>query len=220
MNWLGLALLGALALHAPLLSADPARRPIVPRAETERAPGPEPPEIDIDREFNPMEDDAWTRLPLAFELHGSLGGPFGLVGGAVDYSPSPGLSLNLGAGYGHASRAVQVATNLRLRLLLGPNFAVGAEGGLAVGDYDATYACPSRRCPPDYRWQPAVWGNTGLMLEARRDDGLVLRWSFGASAIFNVVDAECRRCDATDEPNLWVTTVPYTSAVVGWAFSP
>ncbi len=209
----------SLQVAAPPVSAEPRRR-ILPRQSDQPPPGPEPPGVDVDSEFSAIEDDVWSRRPLAFELHTSLGGPFGVVGGAIDYSPSAGLSVNLGAGVGHASGAAQLASTTRLRLLLGHSFAVGAEGGLAIGDYDTSFMCPSGRCPPDWSWSPAVWGSAGLMLEARRDDGLVLRWSFGAGAIFNVVDGECRRCDATDEPNIWVTTVPYTSAVVGWAFAP
>jgi hypothetical protein len=58
------------------------------------------------------------------------------------------------------------------------------------------------------------------MLERRSDSGLALRWSFGGAGIFNVTSADCERCDATDEPNMWRTTLPYTFFALGWAFSP
>ncbi|MBK7582691.1 MAG: hypothetical protein IPI67_21155 [Myxococcales bacterium] len=164
------------------------------------------------------EASPWVERPYAIEAELGLGAPLGLGGVAFDWSPSPGFSWNLGAGVGESTKSLQLASNVRLRLIVSHGFAAGAEGGLAVGRYEEHSDCPSGRCPPAWRWDHAVWGNIGLMLERRTDSGLSLRWSFGAAGIFNLTAAECVRCDATDEPNLWHTTVPYTLVAVGWAF--
>ncbi len=131
---------------------------------------------------------------------------------------STGFSATLGAGYASAAGTLQIGTQFRLRLLLTDNLAVGAEGGIAVGGYEDRFDCANDRCPPDWSWERAVWGSTGLMLEGRSDAGWTLRWSFGAGAILNVVDGSCRRCDESDEPGVWVTTVPYTGLAVGRSF--
>ena len=162
----------------------------------------------------------WVERPLALEAQLGLGAPLGLAGAAFDWSPSPGFSWNAGAGLGGSARALQLGTAVRLRLFAATGFAVGAEGGLAVGRYEEPTDCPSDRCPPAYAWDRAVWGHIGLLLERRSEAGLTLRWSFGAAGIFNVADAECVRCDASDEPNMWHTTVPYTLIAAGWAFRP
>lgn len=188
-----------------------------------------PPAIDT-REIGPdaeLFDDRhrpearpWVERPLAIEAQLGLGAPLGLAGAAFDWSPSPGFSWNAGAGVGESTHSLQLGTAVRLRLIAAMGFAVGAEGGLAVGPYEESSECPSGRCPPAYSWDPAVWGHIGLVLERRTESGLALRWSFGAAGIFNVTAAECVRCDSTDEPNMWHTTVPYTLLAAGWAFSP
>lgn len=166
------------------------------------------------------EAQRWVERPLAIEAQLGLGAPLGLAGVAFDWSPSPGFSWNAGAGVGGSEQSLQLGTAVRLRLIAATGFAVGAEGGLAVGSYAESTACPSGRCPPAYFWDHAVWGHIGLLLERRAESGLSLRWSFGAAAIFNTTAAECVRCDVTDEPNMWHTTVPYTLLAAGWAFSP
>jgi hypothetical protein len=178
----------------------------------------EPPPID---ELEPLGRSApslWRR-PLALEAHLSLGGPFGMLGAAVDYSFSDGFSATLGGGLTHAGGG-QLGSALRMRLLLTDRIAVGAQGGLAVGEHEELLDCPDERCPPDWRWDRAVWGHVGLVLEARDDRGLALRFAFGASSIFNLVDGECTRCEPADEPSMWTTTVPYAGVAIGWALSP
>ena len=190
------------------------------RREEKPAP-PEPPDIEELYARRPPESASpWTLHPLAVEALLSLGGPYGFIGGAFDFSPSPGFSSSIGGGLSAATREPQLATTARFRLLLTENIAVGSEGGLSVGSYDDGIRCESGRCPPSWYWDRAVWGSLGLMLEARTDAGFGLRWGFGASGIFNVVDAKCRRCDATDEPNVWTIVVPYVGIAVARAFNP
>ena len=162
----------------------------------------------------------WLRRPFAIEAQAGLGAPLGLGGIAFDYSPSAGFSANLGAGIGESTHSLQLAGQLRIRIILAHGFAAGAEGGVAVGRYSEDLDCPNGRCPPEWRWDRAIWGNVGLLLEARTDGGLAFRWSFGGAAIFNVTAAECVRCDETDEPGTWTTTVPYTMFAAGYAFGP
>ncbi|MCC6664699.1 MAG: hypothetical protein IT375_13185 [Polyangiaceae bacterium] len=186
-----------------------------------------PPSIDV-REVGPdaetfddrrrPEARAWTERPIAVEAQLGLGAPLGLVGVAVDLSPSAGFSWNLGAGISVPGPTLQLGTAVRLRLIPTTGFAVGAEGGLSFGPYSEQSDCPSNDCPPAYSWERAVWGHVGLMLERRSQSGLTLRWSFGGAGIFNVTQADCERCDATDEPSTWHTTVPYTLVAAGWAF--
>lgn len=209
------SLLGVLL--ALLGSGPPARATEPPPTIDHREVGPDA-ELFDDR--HRPEARAWVERPLALEAQLGLGAPLGLAGVAFDWSPSPGFSWNAGAGVGGSTRSLQLGTAVRLRLIAAPGFAVGAEGGLAVGRYEERTDCPSGRCPPAYSWDPAVWGHIGLMLERRSESGLALRWSFGAAGIFNLTSAECVRCDSTDEPNMWHTTVPYTLLAAGWAFSP
>ncbi|MBI3206626.1 MAG: hypothetical protein HYZ29_34135 [Myxococcales bacterium] len=194
-----------------------------------RAGDAQPPSIDV-REIGPdaeafddrrrPEARPWTDRPIALEAQLGLGAPLGLVGVAVDLSPSAGFSWNLGAGVSAHAPSLQLGTAVRLRLIPTTGFAVGAEGGLAFGRYAEPSECPRPDCPPTYSWERAVWGHVGLMLERRSASGLSLRWSFGSAGIFNVTQADCVRCDATDEPNMWDTTVPYTLVAAGWAFGP
>jgi hypothetical protein len=195
-----------------------------------RVPGDLPPDAPALEEVGPdaetfddrkrPEAAPWVERPLALEAVLGLGAPLGLAGVAVDMSPSPGFSANAGAGIGGSTRSLQLAAALRMRIIAARGFAAGAEGGLAVGRYSEDLSCPSGRCPAAWYWERAVWGNVGLFLELRTDAGLALRGSFGASAIFNVTSGQCVRCDATDEPSLWTTTLPYTAIAVGYAFLP
>jgi hypothetical protein len=187
----------------------------------EHAPPDQPPDIEeLDARRPPEAASPWTLHPLALEAHLSLGGPYGLIGAAFDFSPSPGFSASLGGGMSGATRSPQVATTSRFRLLLTESVAVGTEGGLSLGSYDDGIDCATGSCPPSWHWDRAVWGSLGLMLEARTDEGLSLRWGFGASGIFNVVDGVCQRCDASDEPNVFTIVVPYVGVTVGRAFTP
>jgi hypothetical protein len=206
----GLALLAALSF-APSLRAEPG----APRPRAEVRPGAE----SFDDRHRP-EAEPWRRYPLALETQVGMGAPLGLAGLALDCSPSAGFSANFGAGLGNATKSLQLATVLRLRFVIAHGFATGSEGGLAFGRYERHIDCPDGRCPPSWSWNRAVWGNVGLFLERRSDAGLTLRWSFGGTSIFNGAAADCERCTATDEPNTWVTTLPYTMLAVGWAFRP
>ncbi len=176
------------------------------------------PELSHFRESERTEVAPWVERPFALEAQASLGGPLGLVGGAVDVSPSAGFSLNGGVGIGASSHAPQVALMARLRLIPVRGFGVGAEGGIAFGKYTEHIDCPSGRCPPEWHWQTAFWGIAGLFLERRTEGGLTFRWSFGAGSVFNVPDAECVRCETTDEPGILTTTVPYALVSAGYAF--
>jgi hypothetical protein len=160
----------------------------------------------------------WAQRPIAVEAQVGLGAPLGLAGLALDLSPSAGFSWNVGAGVGGSTKTLQLGTAVRLRLIPVHGFAVGAEGGLAFGRYEERSECATGRCPPAYSWDQAVWGHIGLVLERRSESGVTLRWSFGGAGIFNVTSADCERCDATDEPSIWHTTLPYTLVAVGWAF--
>jgi hypothetical protein len=176
------------------------------------------PELQAFRESESPEVQAWVRRPLAFEAQLALGGPLGFAGGAVDFSPSPGFSLNAGAGVGESTRTIQAALMSRLRLVPVRGFGVGAEGGVATGSYSENLDCDHERCPIEWRWDTAVWGITGLFLERRFESGLTLRWSFGAGSVLNVPDAKCERCVSTDEPGVLSTTVPYALISAGYAF--
>jgi len=167
----------------------------------------------------PRAQSVWQLRPLTLELQAGLGGPLGAVGLAVDYATSTGFSLNAGVGLGSTTASPQAAFGCRLRILLTRVTAVGAEGGVAVGSYADEFDCQGVSCPPDWRWTPAVWGNAGLMLETRMLESWAFRWSFGAGAILNVVNGECRRCDSSDEPSAWTTTVLYTAIAIGRTFA-
>lgn len=179
-----------------------------------------PPEIDLDampERFS--EPSPWRKLPLAVEGHAALGGPLGLLGVAIDVSTSDELSTGIGFGVGESTHALQMAALLRVRLLLTRTFATGAEGSVGIGDYSDDIECHSPGCPPTYAWRPAFWSSLGLFLESRSDQGWTIRAGFGAGAIMNVADARCKRCGPADEPNMWVTTVPYAGVAIGRAFS-
>jgi hypothetical protein len=166
------------------------------------------------------EAEPWIDRPLALEGQLGLGAPLGLVGVALDASPSPGFSANLGVGMGESTHSVQVGLELRMRLIVADGFATFAEGGMGMGRYEERSECVGPRCPPAWRWPWAFWGNVGLGLELRRRSGATFRWSFGGASIFNVTSGRCVHCAATDEPNMWHTTVPYTLLAFGWAFPP
>ena len=193
----------------------------LPEAEPPPPPVPAlPPEIDLDAvpaRFS--RPSPWKALPLAVEGHAALGGPLGLLGVAADVSTSEELSTGIGFGIAESTRSLQLAALLRVRLLLTRTFATGAEGTVGVGDYADDIECKSERCPPTYSWRPAFWSSLGLFLESRSDGGLTMRAGFGAGAIMNVADARCKRCGPADEPNMWITTVPYAGVAVGRAFS-
>lgn len=177
-----------------------------------------PPDLESYDDRHRPEAAPFRRRPFALEAQLGLGAPLGMAGLAFDVSPSAGFGLNAGVGIGHATRSPQLALGVRTRIIVSHGFAVGAEGGLSVGRYEEHIECPEGGCPPEWHFDRAVWGNLGLMLEHRADDGLALRWSFGATGIFNVTSGECVRCDATDEPSMWNSTVPYTLVAVGWTF--
>ncbi len=181
-------------------------------------PSDEPPELTwLDSPDRFAERSPWVRRPFVVEVQGSFGGPLGLVGLAFDTSVRRELSVSLGAGYEARTQSPRVAAMMRLRLPVTSHFATGAEGGLAYGQYDDGVECDTPRCHPSFHWDHAVIGYSGLILELRTPGGLSLRWSFGAGAIFNLSDAHCDGCSATAEPNLWLTTIPYTGVAVGRA---
>jgi hypothetical protein len=210
----------ALTLCARASHAQPAPAPSAPPDAT-YAVSDEPPPVDLadDELARPGAPSVWQLRPLTLELQAGLGAPLGAVGLAVDYATSTGFSLNAGIGLGAATASPQAALGCRLRILLTRVTAVGAEGGVSVGGYADEFDCQGGSCPPDWRWAPAVFGNAGLMLETRVQTSWSFRWSFGASAILNVVNGECRRCDSTDEPSAWTTTVLYTAIAVGRTFA-
>jgi hypothetical protein len=208
-GWLGTLALVATALVAPRAGAadEPPTVAMPPGAES------------FDDRHRP-EAEPWRARPFALEAQLGLGAPLGMAGLAFDVSPSAGFGLNVGGGISAATKAPSVALSIRTRMIIADGFALGAEGGLSVTRFEQHIHCPSGRCPPEWHWDRAVFGHLGLLLERRTDSGLALRWSFGAAGIFNVAEAECVRCDETDEPSVWSSTLPYTLISVGWALGP
>jgi hypothetical protein len=180
------------------LAAEPARA----------APEYDPPRVESSADVSQRRfSDPFTSRPLALELSSSLGGPFGLVGGALDWSVSSGFALTAGGGMTRDG-GPRVGLMSRLRLRLYDELRTGLEGGLSGSSYTRRQSCRSAVCP-EWHWDTAVWGHIGLFAELRSFDGWGARASFGATSVFNLVDAACERCEPGSVPPLHVTTVPY-----------
>lgn len=211
----------SLALFTGAATAEP-RAPS--EAEPQDVEAPPPPPSDLPPDLTVDESPSrfarvspWAERPVAAELHGSLGGPLGVIGVAFDLTPRRDFAWMIGAGYEARTASARLATLIRLRLPITSHFATGSEGGLAYGKHDDGVTCGEPPCHPSFRWEHAAFGYVGLLLEGRTRSGFVYRWSFGAGAILNVVDFECARCSPSAEPSLWVTTLPYTTVALGYA---
>jgi hypothetical protein len=178
---------------------------------------PYPPDVVISEQPAPSaRGQPWTSRPLAFELHGALGGPYGSIGAAIEHSTSAGFALAAGGGVDLDPARPHWGAMARIRPLIVGHFASGAEGGLSIGRHSETEDCERDRCE-HWRWDLAVWGHMALFAEYREESGLLARATFGASSLFNVADGECIGCPPGSTPALGVTTLPCIGIAVGWA---
>ena len=162
----------------------------------------------------------WDRL-LAVNAHLGLpyGGPFGLLGAAIDITPDPLGSFEFGAGFGGSGP--QFAVMGRLRPVRGEHTALTLGGSPSTGRY-----IPFRICiegcgskPPVY--EHAIWANAEVGLEMRRDNGFTFRVAFGYSAMVNRGLRECgpgrrfslKTCPTGGEDGSDARDRPRTSAV-------
>lgn len=168
---------------------------------------------------SPSEPDetasAWEKRPFALELHLGVAAPTGALGGVLDYSLLPWLSLGCGVGTNFVGAAGEC--RLRLRWIRRRNKSLYFGAGLSGGPHRQTplsragiFAIPlapmsamGHGPPPASRdWDFAKWANFELGFEHRGLTGGVIRPYVGIAVLLNpedsTIDATQEEIDASD----------------------
>jgi hypothetical protein len=149
----------------------------------------------------PAAGTSWSERPLA--AHGLFsfpGGPTGIAGVELDYSPSPRLGLTAGVGAGYLlsdnSWAPRYALGARYRFTFGKNFALGAGATFSAGRYiDDDSGFDDQRDYRDFMELPyALWAGPQLSLEWRAK-GFSLKVLSGVELLLNGGAADCYRAE-------------------------
>jgi hypothetical protein len=149
----------------------------------------------------PPTATSWSERPLA--VHGLFsfpGGPTGIAGAELDYSPSPRLGLTAGVGAGYVlsdnSWAPRYALGARYRFTFGKGFALGAGATFSTGRYlvdDSGF--DDQRDYRDFMELPhALWAGPQLSLEWRAK-GFSMKVLSGFELLLNGAAADCYRAE-------------------------
>lgn len=152
------------------------------RAAPAYADDPEPEVSDTD----PEEDtgDVWDSL-LQLSVTGGLDTPFGVAGGAIEFTPYRYITIYAGGGVNRFGG--HVAGGLRVNFPLG-NAAVGLMMGVGGGSLSWDSDIPDGSLTRN--WDFAFDIHAGLTFEYRWEMGLFGRLAFGAQGIVGDQNAD------------------------------
>jgi len=197
-----LALLGGLASLATL-------GPAAARAQTEEDPEPE---------VSDEGPSVWDRM-LAVQVTGGYDTPFGVAGGALEFSPHPWVTIYAGGGIGRAGGCF--AGGLQLQVPI-DNAAMGVQAGLDGGALEVTSdGAPNVRIRR--YWGMAMYFHAGFSFTYRSEEGVFGRLSLGMNALIAGTPDECTY-EATQADcgvgadNLSQPVQPFAGLTVGYAF--
>jgi len=116
---------------------------------------------------------------IAVEVQGApLGGPLGMLGAGVNYSPIRYLSLEAGVGQGGFGPQWGLAA--RPKLVLAEDFALNLTVGYSRGDYKALRIGGADGA---FLFSDASWVNTDVGFEWRSPWNILIRPFFGVSKL-------------------------------------
>ena len=134
--------------------------------------------------------------PFGLDIVLGLGTPTGLIGGVLDWTPTPYLSLEAGLGYDRTfsffpdAGGFQWSVMPRLRTPNdGVSLSVGA--GMSGGHYEWCDSCPFENGDV-WTWSHALWFNFETALEYRWQAGAALRLVIGGADLLNRDDVTCQ----------------------------
>jgi hypothetical protein len=169
--------------------------------------------------------DRWRARPLVLEGHVGAGTPLGVMGAAVDYSPSRWFAGGVGIGGGTAGP--QAAAMARFRIPLSEGLGLGLGGGLSGGNYEWTEGGVFQMfidTPATKTWKPAYWANADLSIEGRLEGGFSIRGYLGRGALLNGDDGQCkgegselRHCLTAHQKD--GRAIGYAGLAMGYAFA-
>ena len=177
------------------------------------ADDPEPEVSDTDPEADAGEPrDVWDSL-LQLSITGGLDTPFGLAGGAIEFTPYRYITIYAGGGVNRFGG--HVAGGLRINMPLG-NAAAGLMAGVGAGSLDWDSDIPDGTLTR--RWDFAFDIHIGVTFEYRWENGLFGRLAFGAQG---VIDQDADSCSMSVGENEGVDcTFPtdiLAEPIWGWA---
>ena len=139
-----------------------------------------------------------------------LAGPYGVLGIAIDYSPTQWFVLNAGVGL-----SMQAAVMPRFRVPLSDRVGLGVELGLSAGPYKEWCMMRSdEQKSGTPTWDTAFWLNGAAVVDVRAPGGFHFRGFLGNERLLNREDCHT---DAGTECNLESGSyiVPYLGAAFG-----
>lgn len=162
---------------------------------SDRGPGDGPDEEDPEPELA-HGGDVWDRL-LSLQLTGGVDTPFGVAGGALEFTPFRYFAVYAGGGVGRSGG--RVAGGFRGQAPIG-NGAVGLMLGLHGGplDWDSR-GRPNESLHTRRHWDFALFWHGGITAEYRWDMGVFLRASLGVEALLTPGEADACTFGSADE---------------------
>jgi hypothetical protein len=122
-----------------------------------------------------------------------LAGPYGPLGIAIDYSPTPWFVLNAGVGL-----SMQAGITPRFRVPLSNRVGLGVELGVSAGPYKEFCMMCEHDGELTPTWDPAIWLNGAAVVDLRTPGGFHFRGFLGQERLLNREDCytdageECR----------------------------
>jgi len=175
----------------------------------------------------------WSRGTVGIAGHFGAGAPTGILGGSVEVTPAPWLTIAPGVGV--APLGYQLALMSRFRVVadtMGYGFGFGvSEGGYQSKRFAASggFEPYSAGTESIKTWSHAWFGNVEASIEQRHENGLSWRAYAGVGAVLNRSGYECASyatgsgifrtspsapgCDRNQG-----NVVPYAGFSIGWAF--
>lgn len=175
-------------------------------------------EEDPEPEVSDAGPGIYDRL-LAVSVTGGYDTPFGMAGGAVEFSPHPWVTIYAGGGIGRAGG--RFAGGLMLQVPVDSS-ALGLMMGVGGGATELGSRGPENARIRRY-WSMGLSFHTALTFQYRFDEGILVRGSFGMDALLgpNTAD-ECTRADGSEcgiaGEALMLPVVPWVGLTIGYAF--
>lgn len=173
---------------------------------------PEPEVSDTDPEAAAEPRDVWSSL-IQLSITGGLDTPFGVAGGAIEFTPYRYITIYAGGGVNRFGG--RVAGGLRINMPLG-NAAVGLMMGVGGGSLEWDSDIPDGSL--SRRWDFAFDIHAGVTFEYRWEMGLFGRLAFGAQG---VIDQDADSCSMSVGDNEGVDCAFPTDVLAepiwGWA---
>jgi hypothetical protein len=192
----------SLALFGALLFASP----VAPVAHAQDREDPEP-------EVSDEGPDPWDRM-LAAHITGGLDTPFGVAGGAIEFSPVRFLAIYAGGGVSRSGG--RVAGGIRGQAPIG-NAAVGLMLGVGGGPLDwESRGREDELLHTSRHWDFALFFHGGITAEYRWDMGLFGRLAFGMDALLTPEADTCARGATGEQEACGATAEGLGKPIRGW----